>query len=280
MGFKLAAAICVQIALIGFVLAEDAYKTESQVKGLVFNMEQNVKGNGFSNSYINASTLNLSLKNHGHGSGNYSYESLLEIKDGVKYDDMKDEYKTSSERTIALQEDADFSYGITGFDFGPSLKWGGFESLGWEKICIKNYGSNVSMNAAFEGVDILSKNVSASLLWKLSDSRDDYSRNLVMQGKANLDLEAAFSGKGHIGSAALGEKLHDSDILIDEDYLGAYSISKNMAHEFNYKLKQDIDEWLPCCYGGFVDMNPADAKDFASAKGVFDCTCFDLPKSS
>ena len=66
-------------------------------------------------------------------------------------------------------------------------------------------------------------------------------------------------------------------IEIDEDYWGTYHIEKNMTLEVPYHLIQKKDDWLPCCFGGFNDMNYIDKKAFKSATGVFDCTCFKAP---
>lgn len=279
MGYKLAAVLWVQILLISFVMADGGYITESSMKGLVFNVEQDVQGNGFSNFYLNASTLNLSLSNRGHGSGNYDYESMLKIEDGARYDDTKEDYKSSSERMITFSEDVDFSYAPAGLNMGRSLRSGGFSSLGSERTCIKNYGSNVSMNAAFDRVTTLSKDVSASLLWKSTNSTDTFSRKLESHARANLDVVAAFSGRGHIGAVLAKDDQHDADIMVDEDYLGAYQIAKNMTHDLSYKLTAEADEWLPCCSSGFEGMNPIDARAIKSAKGVFDCSCFKPPAS-
>jgi len=200
MGYRLAAVLWVQILLVSFVLADNGYITESSIKGLTFNLEQDVEGNGLSNCYLNASALNLSLSNRRHGSGKYVYESLLKIEDGTKYDDTKEEYKSTSERTITFSEDVDFSYAPASLNMGRSLRSGGFQSLGSERTCLKNYGSNVSMNAAFDRVTILSKDLSASLLWKSTNSTDMFSWKKENHARANLDVVAAFSGQGHIGA--------------------------------------------------------------------------------
>ena len=50
-----------------------------------------------------------------------------------------------------------------------------------------------------------------------------------------------------------------------------------MTLEVPYHLIQTKDDWLPCCTGGFADMNYLDKKPFKSATGIFDCTCFKVP---
>jgi hypothetical protein len=64
---------------------------------------------------------------------------------------------------------------------------------------------------------------------------------------------------------------------IDEDYIGNFHIKKNMNLYTYSEEEEKEDSWLPCCYGGFSDLNYADAKAFKSARGVFDCTCFIVP---
>lgn len=280
MGYKWAAVLGVQIILASLVLAEDGYITESSMKGLIFSIDQDVQGNGFSNCYLNASALNLSLNSREHGSGSYDYESVLKVEDGAKYDDIKEDYKSSSERAISFSEDADFSYAPTGLNLGRSIRFGGFQSLGSERTCLKNYGSNVSMSAAFDSASTLSKNLSSSLIWKSTGGTDIFHSTQERHARANLNVVAAFSGRGHIGAVAAEDDQHKADILVDEDYAGVYQMAKNMTHDISYKLNAEADNWLPCCSGGFKDMNPLEARAFKSAKGVFDCTCFNLPEST
>ena len=66
-------------------------------------------------------------------------------------------------------------------------------------------------------------------------------------------------------------------IEIDEDYIGSYHIEKNMTLSTIEEEEEEEDKWLPCCYGGFSDMEEMDTKALKSAKGIFDCTCFRVP---
>jgi hypothetical protein len=66
-------------------------------------------------------------------------------------------------------------------------------------------------------------------------------------------------------------------IELDEDYVGNFHIKKNMNLYTYSEEEEKEDSWLPCCSGGFSDMNYADANAFKSARGVFDCTCFIVP---
>ena len=237
-------------------------------------MDQDVKGNGFFSSYQTTGVTNLTWSNLAHGSGSYDYESKLDSRNGAKYDDKKDVYSTTSDRGVTFLESADFSYAPGIMQMGKYSFPIAFQSKGAEKTCLKNYISGVSMNARFNYLDTLSKNLSSELYWKFANTTDEHESNLESNTRTKLSFEAAFSGSGHVGGLDMSRGEDDPNILIDEDYRGTYYITKNMSHETKYTLKQQKDEWLPCCSGGFSDMNYLDKKPFKSATGVFDCTCF------
>jgi len=58
-------------------------------------------------------------------------------------------------------------------------------------------------------------------------------------------------------------------------YVGNFDITTKIHMNSALNLSQEEDDWLPCCYKGFDDMNTLDKKAFKSATGVFDCTCFE-----
>jgi hypothetical protein len=67
-------------------------------------------------------------------------------------------------------------------------------------------------------------------------------------------------------------------IEVDEEYVGTYHIAKEMnLSTYAPDPEEKEDYWLPCCSGGFDDLNYADARAFKSASGIFDCTCFRIP---
>lgn len=67
----------------------------------------------------------------------------------------------------------------------------------------------------------------------------------------------------------------------DERFVGIYDIVKNIRMKSRFDLARNDDFWLPCCSGGWNDMRLPDKKDFgASTKGVFDCTCYNVPSTA
>ena len=265
------AAILFSVILAGLSCAQPEVRVDSNY---AYHMDQNVKGNGFFDAYQNTDVTNLSLSNSAHGSGSLNHESKLDSRNGVKFDTNQNDYTTTSDRGTTFVESTDFSYSPRSMQLGNYSLPIFFQSKGAEETCLKNYFSGVSMDARFNYLDTLSKNLSSELYWKFINSIDEMDTSLESQAKTDLNLEASFSGSGHVGvmDASRGEK--NANILIDEDYRGTYYLTKNMSHEVKYKLTGEMDDWLPCCSGGFADMNVLDKKPFKSATGIFDCTCF------
>ena len=66
----------------------------------------------------------------------------------------------------------------------------------------------------------------------------------------------------------------------DEQFAGDYNIVKNIHMKSHFDLIRKEDSWLPCCSGGYLTMNPIEQRDIISARGVFDCSCFDVPSKA
>jgi len=265
------AAISYSLIFAGLTSGQPEASLESNY---IYSMDQNVKGEGFFSAYQSSDVNNLSLSNTAHGSGSYDYESKLDSRNGAKFDTKKNEYTAVSDRGTVFIESIDFSYSPSRMQLGKYSLPIAFQSKGAEEICLKNYISGVSMNARFNDLDTLSKNLSSGLYWKFINATDEFGSSLESHTRTDLNLEASFSGSGHVGVLDMSRDQKNADILIDEDYRGTYYLTKNMSHEAKYKLTRQIDDWLPCCSGGFADMNVLDKKSLKSATGVFDCTCF------
>jgi hypothetical protein len=75
----------------------------------------------------------------------------------------------------------------------------------------------------------------------------------------------------------------DDEILNEgeERYVGTYDIAKNLRMKSRFDTIQKEDEWQPCCSGGWTDMLLPDQVGFGtSAKGVFDCSCYNTPATA
>lgn len=262
------------IALIGLAMGEISERSAYK-----YNMNQSIEGNGFFSSYQDIASNNLLLRNHDHGSGMYKEGSLTRVRNTVKEDWMEDDSSSSDEQSINYSKSTDYAYAATRFNFARSFKVAALQSKGQQETCIKNYANDgpmegISMKASFSQLDALSSDLSASLYFLDTEDTDYDLVEMITHettGSTKMDLNSVFTGKGHIGVLDLNAS------LIDEDYLGTYTITKKMSKVFRYYWEQNVDQWLPCCTGGFADLNPSDMRPLKSAKGVFDCTCVKTP---
>jgi hypothetical protein len=282
--------------------------TTLEEKNLKFNFEQNVRGTGFFTAYKYAQVPNalgtegqqfngVEAKNKAHGSGkidtdsNISAESSYTNKTWVNgaYDEdgevIEDEEETTS--VIQMKEDSKMTYsplvmgiGSRYYDLHPIA----FNSLLKDEDWIKNRDG---LNSLHHVVD------QAHGLNKVLDAQSDATNNTMnieedlVDGRAHFGVlqlqgipvdEVPEEGSEVVQVLGLAMKAWKKPLLeIDEDYIGNFHIKKNMNLYTYSEEEEKEDSWLPCCYGGFSDLNYADAKAFKSARGVFDCTCFIVP---
>jgi hypothetical protein len=286
--------------------------TTLEEKNLKFNFEQNVIGTGFFTAYKYAQMPEalgtegrlfngVEAKNKAHGSGkidtdsNINAESSYTNKTWINgaYDEDGEEIEDEEGATSSIQmkEDSKMTYSplVMGIGSGYyTLNPVAFNSLLKEEDWIKNRDG---LNSLHHMVD------QAHGLNKVLDAQSDATNNTM-----NIE-EDLVDGRAHFGVLQLEgipvdevpeegseEESEEVQVLglamkawkkplieLDEDYVGNFHIKKNMNIYTYSEDEEKEDSWLPCCSGGFSDMNYADANAFKSAKGVFDCTCFIVP---
>jgi len=278
---------------------------------LKFDFEQNVSGTGFSASYKYAQMPDdtgtegrlfngVEAKDRAHGSGKIATNSSMYAEstyinktwingvydeNGEVIQETPDDQKTTS--VVQMDEDGQMVYnplvmaiGSRYYDLHPVA----FNSLLNEEYWIKNR----------DGLNSLHHSVDQAHGLNIAFNAQTDAINNTMNINENL-----VNGRAHFGALQLvgipvdempEEDSEDVQVLglamkawknplieMDEDYVGSYNIKKNM-NLYTYS-DDDLreDPWLPCCSAGFMDMNYEDAKAFKSAKGIFDCTCFNVP---
>ena len=282
--------------------------TTLEEKNLKFNFEQNVIGTGFFTAYKYAQMPEalgtegrlfngVEAKNKAHGSGKIDTDSNIYAENSYTnktwingaYDEDGEEIEDEEEATSSIQmkEDSKMTYSplVMGIGSGYyNLHPVAFNSLLEEEDWIKNRDG---LNSLHHMVD------HAHGLNKVLDAQSDATNNTM-----NIE-EDLVDGRAHFGvlqlqgipvDEDLEENSEDVHVLglamkdwkkplieIDEDYVGNFHINKNMNIYTNSEEEEEEDSWLPCCSGGFSDLNYADTKAFKSARGVFDCTCFNVP---
>jgi hypothetical protein len=128
---------------------------------------------------------------------------------------------------------------------------------------------------------------------KVLDAQSDATNNTMnieedlVDGRAHFGVlqlqgipvdEAPEEGSEEVQVLGLAMKAWKKPLIeLDEDYIGNFHIKKNMNLYTYSEEEVKEDSWLPCCSGGFNDLNYEDSEAFKSARGVFDCTCFIVP---
>ncbi len=311
-------ALLALFALICMAVAEQAddnaaynNPTSIEEKNLIFHLDQKVSGIGFFSTYkysIMPDVLGtegrlfngVEAKNQAHGSGKIDTDSMMYAESSYKnttwIDGTLDEdgeiiqNKEESTSVVQVKEDGKMTYGPMAMDIGSryyNLHPVSFNSLLKEDSWIKNRDG---LNSLYHRVD------NAHGLNIALDAQSDNTNNTM-----NVD-EDLINGRVHFGALQLtgipvDEVPEESDfeespvlglamkawqkpsIELDEDYVGSFHIRKNMTLYTYSEEKEKEEDWLPCCSDGWDDMRDYDKIGYGkSTKGVFDCTCFDVPR--
>jgi hypothetical protein len=280
------------LLMIGLAAAEYMEEDEpvdTEIFGFKLNSSQSVSGVGFANSYRYLSADPHVFHSHSSGSGAYSYDSTatvqydIESKSGSYFDDY-----ISSDRKIEVQESVSAAYAPTTIDIPGSFEIATVESLWRDASCGGNL-DGAALTVIFDKASSLNKD----MVFKSIGTRYIDLRKKESSGSydASMDLKASFNGTGRFGmvEAEVDDKFSpspddlrpshkDSKVLVDEFYRGAFSVEKKMVISIKNTLTQDDDDWLPCCFGGYL-TEPAyyqkGSKGFGSnLTNIFDCTCF------
>ena len=285
--------------------------TTSDEKSLKFNFEQNVSGTGFFTAYKYAQMPDalgtegqqfngVEAKNKAHGSGKINTDSTIYTESSYSnktwingaYDDDGEEIEDEEVSTsvIQMKEDSKMTYSLSVMGIGsryynhnPVV----FNSLLSEEDWIMNRNGLNSLHHLVDRAHGLNKVLDAQ-----SNAGDD-----TMNTTMNIE-EDLIDGRAHFGVLQLQgipvdeepeEDSKEEQILglamkawqkpmieMDEDYVGSFHIKKKMDLTTYSTEEEKEDSWLPCCFGGFSDLNYADARVFKSARGIFDCTCFKI----
>ena len=286
---------------------DTAYDNPTTIEedNLRFNFEQKVSGTGFFTAYKYAQMPDalgtegrlfngVEAKNKAHGSGKIDTNSNMYAErsytnktwiDGA-YDEDGEEIFDEEESTsvIQMKEDSKMTYGPLAVGIGSGyydLHSIAFNALLNEEDWIKNRnGLNSLHHSVYQ----------AHGLNKVLDAQSDATNNTMnveedlVDGRAHFGVlqlegipvdEEPEEGSEEVQVLGLAMKTWKKPLMeLDEDYLGNFHIKRNMNLYTYSDDDEEEDSWLPCCSGGFIDMNYADTKAFKSARGVFDCTCF------
>jgi hypothetical protein len=312
----IAVALAILIS-VGFAFAEyseDAYLIFIEEYNMTFNVDQKVQGNGFFSTYKYAHMpdspgTEVSLyngvegKNQAHGSGSIDTESLLSASSSYTNEtdlnktyneiDYPEGYEEFWSNSVELKENSRLTYRPIAMVIGTghyALHPIAFNSLIDVETWVKNRNGFNSICNRIEKAHGLDE-----VLEALSTSDYNPSTLTTMNVEDNL-----IEGKAHFGALQLagipkGEESEEETIggglaikawqkplnVIDQNYVGTYQIKNNVTLALSSYIEHFDDDWLPCCFGGYLTM-PTNykkgPKGFGSnVNSIFDCTCWRQP---
>ena len=312
-------ALLALFALISIAAAECGndciiYREENN---LTFIISQTVQGTGFFTTYKYAhmpgesgtegSLFNgVEGKNQAHASGSIDTESLLSASSSytnetdlnkayneIDYPDGFDEYWSSS---VELKENNKLTYSPIAMAIGTryyNLHPIAFNSLIGVETWIKNRDGFNSIDNRIEkahGLDETLEAISASDYTPSTLTTMKVEDNLI-EGKAHFGvLQLAGIPKGEESEEESEEGALDMSpikawqkplTVIDQDFVGTYQIKNNATLAISSSIEHVDDDWLPCCFGGYLTMPTyykKGPKGFGSnVNSIFDCTCWRQP---
>jgi len=260
-----------------------------------------VTGEGYFREYQKVNTNNLSMLEYAHGSGTLDFADIL-------YDEQKNshinmyiyyiDYNTgqwvrkypgsSSIITYTRQYDniqspTTFAYGTGWYSSHPI----GYNSLLKDKNMAKSYQEAASMHREVEYARALKGDIAVDI--------NCTAPTAIASGKGSLSMKIdddVTQGTLHIGELVNNPKVltvkpdekqtwyghmaakKNPIIDIEKDYIGNFEVQQTMKLEISKTAPIWMEDWLPCCSGGFFDIPSHNFdKERGSQKGIFDCTC-------
>ena len=257
--------IGVAIAIVALLFAGTgiALAVKVNVDDLYFYQESMVEGTGLVMVDKDVSTMpwnpahNLETNLHIHGCGDYEVDQVLKVVTVRKYDTSTGNYTRNVSQSIDYCEDAEMTFKPVSLTSGSMTLIDDESSIKWkEDLCIKNYQIGTAMRAKYTDADYIKKtivsNVTCVESFNVSEKCDPWNNKEAVvpgYGVAKMDILSTVSGASHVG-VVVKDILdpHITMIRVSEDYIGNFTIEKNMKVK-KVKLwtsKADDEDWLPC----------------------------------
>jgi hypothetical protein len=280
--------------LLIILLAVYPLNSSSQMIGqtakYVYNSTASIVGEGFVNEYQSLESGPMKFLSHGHGSGTYKKEEQDNILKGSRFDNRTQEYLSTSDHRIETRKMVNARYAEVGFYHDGSFRTGPLRSLFRDDSDARHYGIRGVADWEILGASLTEEEISTDLFYRADKIHDYYTQSQSSSASLKMNLAANFTGRARLG-AFLGGEMPENETpenetaVIDEYYVGTFSIVKKLDVEAMFKNISLEDEVMDCCVGGWKTM-PSDYKNgpefglSPSIKGIFDCTCSESPKAA
>ncbi len=273
---------------------QEAVKYKSEI-------QDDVEGEGFVIEYKKVNTNNLSLLEYSHGSGSMNFADLLTSEQKTTHSGNTYFYINKlgepvetwagansvisyTRQTDITQSPVGFAYGTGWYASHPVV----YNSLIKDKTVAKSYQEGAMMHHQLEYARAIKGDIAVDLNCTgptiTTDGKGLASMRVddeVLQGTVQIQQLVAEitrdKKKGTLKGLA-AEAWRNPQIEVDVNYIGNFHIQKNMKVEKSKARQYDSEDWLPCCFGGFFDLQTYSTKIafdrlYKSEKGIFDCSC-------
>ncbi|OPY50763.1 MAG: hypothetical protein A4E48_01761 [Methanosaeta sp. PtaU1.Bin060] len=258
-------------------------------------MQNDVTGTGYVFEYMKVNTNNLSLLQYSHGSGSMDFADIVssEQKKTTKsgyyyYVDANGNWvkKYGATSTISMTRQYDNKQSPTSFAYGTG--WYAshpvtYNSLLKDKTDAKSYQEAIAMERQIEYARGVKGDIAVDLNCTgptaKADGKGIASMKIaddVAQGTMHISERMVNTLRGSDGKLKEMKIQGVKNTVIDVDlnYIGDFSVQKNMKAEITKYQATWYEPWLPCCFGGFNDIPSHNLlKERSDVAGIFDCTC-------
>jgi hypothetical protein len=269
--------IGVAIAIVALLFAGMgiALAGTENVDEVYFYQESMVEGTGLVMVDKDISTApwvpsqNLETNLHIHGCGDYDVDQTLKAVIVSKYATLGGTYGPGNvyrpagtflgdvSQSIDYCEDAEMTFKPVALTSGSMTLVDDESSILWkEDLCIKNHQIGTAMRAKYTDASYIKKTIESNVTcvepYLINHEKYPGESNpetaVFGYGLAKMDILSTVSGASHVGVVVKDTDPHITVLRVSEDYIGNFTIEKNMKVKKNKDIstKGDGKDWLPC----------------------------------
>ncbi len=260
--------IGVAIAIVALLFAGTGIALAADFDDVYFYQESMVEGTGLVMVDKDINTVpgpgyplypshNLETNLHIHGCGDYEVDQVLKVVTVLNYTQKGNRTIIRPvTQSIDYCEDAEMTFKPVALTSGSMTLIDDESSVKWkEDLCIKNYQIGTAMRAKYTDADYIKKTIVSNvtcvepyIVDKKCDPWDHKETAVHGYGIAKMDILSTVSGASHIGVIVKDRNPHITKIRVSEDYIGNFTIEKNMKVRIDKPgfAIDDGKDWLPC----------------------------------